>query len=58
MKASILLLLTESEGRHLENINLMDEDNMVFMKKYDLHPFESGLIQDYSSEEREKARVF
>ena len=58
MKASILLLLNESKGRHLENINLMDEDNMVFMKKYDLHPFESGLIQDYSSEEREKARVF
>lgn len=57
MKASILYLL-QSKARRLEEINLMDEDNMNFMKKYDLHPFESGLVQDYSSEEREKSRVY
>ena len=59
MKTTILLLLNSSKARRLENsINLMDEDNMIFMKKYGLNPFDGGLIQDYSSDERDKSRVF
>jgi hypothetical protein len=36
----------------------MDEDNMTFMRKYKLHPFDGGLVQDYSSDEKSKSRVY